>query len=56
MAYILMALDGYGLCSYGPIWLWTIKIWPYMVMPLYSYGPIELWPDIVMALHSYGPI
>ena len=28
----------------------------YIVMALYSYGPIWLWPDIVMALYSYGPI
>ena len=26
----------------------------YIVMALYSYGPIFLWPYIVMALYSYG--
>ena len=35
------------------------KLWPYMGMALYSYGPIWLWPCIVMSrpavLYSCGP-
>ena len=35
MACVLMALCSYGLCSYGPMWLWR-----YVVMALYRYGPM----------------
>ena len=30
------------------------ELWPYMVMALYSYGPIWLRPYVVVALCSYG--
>ena len=32
------------------------EVMAYIVMALYSYGPILLWPYIVMALYSDGPI
>ena len=53
-----------ALCLYG-----SIKLWPYIVMALCSYGPytvaafysygriqlwpIELWPYIAIAVYSY---
>ena len=45
----------YTVMAYTVMEHWPYIVLAYIVMALYSYGPIYLWPYIAMALYGYGP-
>ena len=57
MAYVVMALSGYGLCSHSPMQLWPCAVMAYPQLPSdrpQVLGALLLLLLFIMAVYSYG--